>query len=177
MNLWAIQRDAAMDGKDVSCLVTIAFLEYANLDLRIVDYRHLATYFGNAIKQSYCTKFPIDETSGHSSTTVARHYANYSNDHRFMDSQQMYRYKLAVEAWHHLLQLNRSHVHPPPSSILTIKIPMGIDQPNGHCPLQSQCAFLLASLMYSVTQTTPQPAIPPPPRDQTHKVRYLRALC
>ncbi|CAK9228751.1 unnamed protein product [Sphagnum troendelagicum] len=50
MNLWAIQRDAAMDGEDVSRLVATAFLEYANLDLGIADYRHLAAYFGGAIK-------------------------------------------------------------------------------------------------------------------------------
>jgi hypothetical protein len=66
MNLWAIQRDVAMDGEDVSRLVATAFLEYANLDLGIADYRHLAAYFGGAIKQNYCTKFPIDETLGHS---------------------------------------------------------------------------------------------------------------
>jgi hypothetical protein len=31
-----------------------------------------------------------------------------------MDSQQMYTYKLAIEAWGRLLQLNGSHVDPPP---------------------------------------------------------------
>jgi hypothetical protein len=41
------------------------------MDLGIADYRHLIAYFGGAIKQSYCTEFPIDETSGHSSTTAA----------------------------------------------------------------------------------------------------------
>jgi hypothetical protein len=71
MNLWAIQRDAARDGEDVSCLVAMVFLEHANLDMGIADYCHLAAYFGNAIKQSYCTKFPIDEISVHSSTTAA----------------------------------------------------------------------------------------------------------
>jgi hypothetical protein len=85
MNLWAIERDAAMDGEDVSRLVAGAFLEHANLDIGIADYRHLAAYFSEAIKQSYCTEFPIDETLGHSSATAARHYANCSNDHRFMD--------------------------------------------------------------------------------------------
>jgi hypothetical protein len=103
MNLWAIQQDAAMDDEDVSHLVATAFVEHANLDLGIVDYHHLAAYFDCAIKQSYCTKFPIDETSGHSSTMAARQYANYSNDHRFMDSQQMYTYRLAAKAWHRLL--------------------------------------------------------------------------
>jgi hypothetical protein len=39
-----------MDGKDVSHLVAITFLEYANLDLGIANYRHLAVYFGGAIK-------------------------------------------------------------------------------------------------------------------------------
>ncbi len=147
MNLWAIQRDAAMDGEDVSRLVATAFLEYANLDLGIADYRHLAAYFGGAIKQSYCTEFPIDETSGHSSATAARHYAICSNDHRFMDSQQMYTYKLAAEAWHRLLQLNASLVDPPPSSTSTVEIPTTINRPNTHCPLQSDYASLLASLM------------------------------
>jgi hypothetical protein len=70
-NLWAIQRDAAMDGEDVSRLVATAFLEYANLDLGIADYRHLVAFFGGAIKQNYCMEFPIDETSGHSSATTA----------------------------------------------------------------------------------------------------------
>jgi hypothetical protein len=70
MNIRAIQRNAAMDGGDVSRVVATTFLEYANLDLKIAYYRHLAAYFGGAIKQSYCTKFPIDETSGHSSTTT-----------------------------------------------------------------------------------------------------------
>jgi hypothetical protein len=102
MNLWAMQRDAAMDSEDVSRLVAMAFLKHANLDLRIADYRHLAAYFSGAIKHSYCTKFPIDETSGHSSTTAARQYANCSNDHRFMDSQQMYTYRLVAEALHRL---------------------------------------------------------------------------
>jgi hypothetical protein len=49
-NLWALQRDVAMDGEDVSRLVAIAFLKYANIDIRIVDYRHLAAYFGDALK-------------------------------------------------------------------------------------------------------------------------------
>ncbi len=71
MNLWAVQRDAAMDGEDVSRLVATAFLEYANLDLGITDYRHLVAFFGGAIKQNYCTEFPIDETSGHSSAMAA----------------------------------------------------------------------------------------------------------
>ncbi len=71
MNIWGIQGDVAMDGQDVSRLVATAFLEYANLDLRIVDCHHLVVYFGNAIKQSYYTKFPIDETSGHSLATSA----------------------------------------------------------------------------------------------------------
>jgi superfamily II DNA or RNA helicase len=177
MNLWAIERDAAMDGEDVSCLVAGAFLEHANLDIGIADYRHLVAYFGGAIKQSYCTKFPIDETSGHSSATAARHYANCSNDHRFMDSQQMYTYKLAAEAWHRLLQLNGSPVDPPPSRTSTVEIPTIIDQPNSHCPLQFDCASLLASLMYSTTQVTTPPAISPPPQDPTHEVRSLRALC
>jgi hypothetical protein len=53
-----------MDGEDVSRLVATTFLEHANLDLGIADYRHLVAYFGGAIKQSYCTEFPIDETSG-----------------------------------------------------------------------------------------------------------------
>jgi hypothetical protein len=50
MDLWAIQRDVAMDDEDVSRLVTTAFLERANLDLGIADYRHLAPYFSSAIK-------------------------------------------------------------------------------------------------------------------------------
>jgi len=97
-----------MDGGNVSCLVATAFLEYPNLDLGITDYRHFVAYFGGTIKQSYCTKFPIDKTLGHYSAMAAKHYANCSNDHRFMDSQQMYTYKLAVEAWHRLLQLDAS---------------------------------------------------------------------
>jgi hypothetical protein len=165
-----------MDGEDVSRFVADAFLEHVNIDIGIADYRHLAAYFGGAIKQSYCTKFPIDETSGHSSATAARHYANGSNDHRFMDSQQMYTYKLVAETWHHLLQLNGSPVNPPPSRTSTVEIPTIIDKPNSHCPLQSDCASLLASLMYSATQVTTQPAIPPPPQDPTHEVRSLRAL-
>jgi hypothetical protein len=136
-NLWAIQRDATMDGEDVSRLVATAFLEYANLDLGITDYRHLAVYFSDVVKQSYCTKFPIDETSGHSSTTVAGHYANCSNDHRFMDSQQMYTYKLATKAWHRLLQLNGSSFDPPPSSASIVQVPIVADRPVSHCPLQS----------------------------------------
>jgi len=150
-NLWTIQRNAAMDGEDVSRLVATAFLEYANLDLGITDYRHLAAYFGDAIKQSYCTKFPIDKTSGHSSAIAARHYANCSNDHRFMDSQQMYTYKLAAEAWHCLLQLNGSSVDPPLLGALTVQVPTVADRPINHCPLQSQCASLFTLLMYSVT--------------------------
>ncbi len=50
MNVWAIEQDAAMDGRDVSHLVVDAFLEHANLDIGIVDYRHLVAYFGGAIK-------------------------------------------------------------------------------------------------------------------------------
>jgi hypothetical protein len=126
-----------MDGGNVSHLVATAFLKYANLELGIADYRHLAVYFGNAIKQSYCTKFPIEETSRHSSATTTRHYANCSNDHRFMDNQQMYTYKLAVETWHRLLQLNGSHVDPPLSGTSTIEIPTVANRPNNHCPLQS----------------------------------------
>jgi hypothetical protein len=69
MNLLAIQRDTAMDGEDVSRLGAMAFLEHANLNLGIADSRLLVAYFGDAIKQSYCTEFPMDETSKHSSTT------------------------------------------------------------------------------------------------------------
>jgi hypothetical protein len=155
MNLWAIQRDAAMDGEDVSRLVATAFLEHANLDLGIADYRHLAIYFGGAIKQSYCTEFPIDKTSGHSSTTTARQYANYSNDHIFMDNQQMYTYRLPAKAWHRLLRLGQSLVRNPPSGSSTVEIPTGVDQINDHCPSQSKCASLLASLVCFVTQTAP----------------------
>jgi hypothetical protein len=90
MNIWAFQRDATMGGQDVSHLVATAFLEYANLDIGIANHCHPIVYFGGAIKQSYCTKFPIDETLRHFSTTVTQHYANCSNDHRFMDIQQMY---------------------------------------------------------------------------------------
>ncbi|CAN5950579.1 unnamed protein product [Sphagnum jensenii] len=176
MNLWAIQRDAAMDGEDVSRLVAMAFFEHTNLDLGMADYRHLAAYFGGAIKQSYCTKFPIDETSGHFSTTAARQYANCSNDHRFLDSQQMYTYRLVAEAWHRLLQLDQSPVRSRPTSSLTVQISASVDQTDGHCPSQSQCASLLASFLCSVPQTIPQPALPPPPGDQTHEVRSLRAL-
>jgi len=50
MNIWAIQRNATMDGQDVSCLVATSFLEYANIDLGIAYYHHLASYFGSAIK-------------------------------------------------------------------------------------------------------------------------------
>ncbi len=60
-----------MDGEDVFRLVAMVFLEHANLDLGIANYRHLAVYFSGAIKQSYCTEFPIDETSGQSSTMTA----------------------------------------------------------------------------------------------------------
>jgi hypothetical protein len=165
-----------MDGEDVSRLVATAFFEHANLDLGIADYRHLVAYFGGAIKQSYCTEFPIDETSGHSSTMAAQQYANCSNDHRFMDSQQMYTYRLATEAWHRLLQLDRSPVRNPPFGGSTVEIPTSVDLPDGHCPSQSQCTSLLASLVCSVTQTILQPAVLPPLEDQTHEVRSLRAL-
>jgi hypothetical protein len=57
MNLWAIQRDVAMDGGDVSHLVATAFFEYANPYLGIADYHHFVAYFDIAIKQSYYTKF------------------------------------------------------------------------------------------------------------------------
>jgi len=97
MNIWVIQRNAAMDGQNVSHLVATVILEYANLDLRITNYHHLVTNFGDTIKQSYYTEFPINETLGHSLATIARHYANSSNDHRFMDSQQMYTYRLVVD--------------------------------------------------------------------------------
>jgi hypothetical protein len=66
MILLAIQQDVAMASENVSRLVAIAFLEYANLDLGITDYRHLITYFGDTIKQNYCMEFPIDKTSRHS---------------------------------------------------------------------------------------------------------------
>jgi hypothetical protein len=124
-----------MDGGDVSRLVASAVLEHANLDIGIANYRHLAAYFGGAIKQSYCMEFPIDETSRNSLATAERHYANCYNDHRFMDSQQMYTYKLAAEVWHRLLRFDRSLIYPPPSSALIVEIPTGIDQPHNHCLL------------------------------------------
>jgi hypothetical protein len=177
-NVWAIERDAPMDGGDISSLVATAFREHANLDVGMADYRHLAAYFGGSIKQSYCTEFPIDETLGHSSAIAARHYANYSNDHRFMDGQQMYTYKLAVEAWHRLLRLDGSPVDPPPSAPPTISetTPTLIPQPDSLPALPPECASLLAFLMYFVAQTALQSAVPPPPRNQTHEVRALRAL-
>jgi hypothetical protein len=39
-----------MDGQDVSLLVAITFLEYANLDLKIVNCHHLIAYVGGTIK-------------------------------------------------------------------------------------------------------------------------------
>jgi hypothetical protein len=90
-----------------------------------------------------------------------------------MDNQQMYTYKSVVEAWHCLLQLDGSPIDPPPSCTLTVEIPTIINRPNTHCPLQSDCASLLASVMYSVAQTPIQPAISPPTQDQTHEVRAL----
>jgi hypothetical protein len=176
MNVWAMERDAAMDGGDVSSLVATAFLEHANLDLGIADCRHFAAYFDNAIKQSYCTEFPIDETSRHSSAMATTHYANCSNDHRFMDSQQMYTYKLIAEAWHCLLQLNGSPVDPPPLAPPTTEASTLVRRPDSLCPLLPKCASLLTSLMYSIAQTDLQSAVPPPPRDQTHEVRALRAF-
>jgi hypothetical protein len=89
MNIWAIRQDAAMDGRDIARLVAAGFLDYANLDLGIANYRHLVAYFGGTVKQNYCTEFPIDETSEHSSATATRHYANCSNDHIFMGDQEM----------------------------------------------------------------------------------------
>jgi hypothetical protein len=155
-NVWAIERDAPMDGGDVSSLVATAFREHANLDLGMANYRHLVAYFDGSIKQSYYTEFPIDETSGHSAATAARHYANCSNDHRFMDDQQMYTYKLAVEAWHRLLRLDGSPVDPPPSAPPTPETTATfVPQPNSLPALLSKCASLLASLMYSVAQTAP----------------------
>jgi hypothetical protein len=147
MDLWAIERDVTMDGENVSSLVATAFLERANLNLGIADYHHLAAYFGGAIKQSYCTEFPIDETSGHSSTTAARQYANCSNDHRFMDSQQMYTYRLAAEAWHRLLQLDRSPVRNPPTGGSTDEVPVGVDQPDGgHCSSQPRISRVFGQI-------------------------------
>jgi hypothetical protein len=127
MNVWAIEGDAAMDGRDVSRLVATTFLKHTNLDLRIIDYRHLVTYFGGTIKQSYYTKFPIDETSGHSSAMAARHYANCSNDHRFMNSQQMYTYKLSQPHFEASVRMRLAFpkvgTWSPPSSIAENKTP------------------------------------------------------
>ncbi|CAK9868447.1 unnamed protein product [Sphagnum jensenii] len=163
-NVWAIERDAPMDGGHVSSLVATAFREHANLDLGMADYRHLAAYFGGSIKQSYCTEFPIDKTSRHSSAIAARHYVNCSNDHRFMNDQQMYTYKLAAKAWHRLLRLNGSPIDPPLSTPPTPETtPTLVPQPDSLSALPPKCASLLASLMYSIAQTAPQSAVPPPP--------------
>jgi hypothetical protein len=62
------------------------------------------------------------------------------------------------------------------SCISTIHIQTIIDQPNNHCPLQSKCASFFASLMYSITQTTAQLTITPPPQDQTHEMHSLQAF-
>jgi len=127
MNVWAIEGDAAMDGRNVSRLVAITFFKHTNLDLRITDYRHLVAYFGGTIKQSYYTKFPIDETSGHSSAMAARHYANCSNDHRFMDSQKMYTYKLSQPHFEASVRMRLAFpkvgTWSPPSSITENKTP------------------------------------------------------
>jgi len=47
----------------------------------------------------------------------------------------MYTYKLTVETWHRLLQLDGSSINQPPLNTSTIQIPTIIDQPNNHCPL------------------------------------------
>jgi len=83
-------------------------------------------------------EFPIDETSGHSSTTGARQYANCSNDHRFLETQQMYTYRLAAEAWHRLLQIHGSPVRNPPFGNSTVKVPRVVDRPDGDCASQPQ---------------------------------------
>jgi len=88
----------------------------------------------------------------------------------------MYTYRLAAEAWHRLLQLDRSPVRNPSTGGSADEVPMRVDRPDDHCSSQPQCASLLASLVCSITQTVPQPTLPPPPEDQTHEVRYLRAL-
>ncbi len=65
MNIWAIQQYAAMDGQDVSRLVANAFLEYANLDLGITDYCHLAAYFGDTMKNKVIAcNFPLMRYKG-----------------------------------------------------------------------------------------------------------------
>lgn len=47
-----------------------------NLDLNIVDYPHVAIFFGRAIKQNYYTSnLAIDETSRHNATMAEQHYA------------------------------------------------------------------------------------------------------
>ncbi len=65
MNIWAIQQDAAMDYQDVSRLVAIAFLEYANLDIGITYYHHRAIYFGGAMKNKIIAhNFPLMKHKG-----------------------------------------------------------------------------------------------------------------
>ncbi|CAK9208412.1 unnamed protein product [Sphagnum troendelagicum] len=71
MNLWTIQRDAAIDGKDVSRLVAMAFLEHANLDLGMADYRHLAAYFGGAIKKNHPSTGLAATTRGSNARSVS----------------------------------------------------------------------------------------------------------
>jgi hypothetical protein len=48
----------------------------------------------------------------------------------------MYMYRLAVEVWHRLLQLDRSSVQNPPIGSSIVEIPAGVDRPDGYCPLQ-----------------------------------------
>jgi hypothetical protein len=132
MNIWAIQQDATMGGRDGFLFGGHSIPWVCKSWSRDCKFCHPIVYFGNDVKLNYYTKFPIDNTLGHSSTTTTWHYANCSNDHKFMDTQQLYTYQLAIEAWRCLLQLNESFVNPPPSCTSTIKIPIVIDQPNNH---------------------------------------------
>jgi len=60
MNIWAIERDVTMDCQDVFYLVATAFLEYANINLGIINYHHLAIYFGDAMKNKVIARnFPL----------------------------------------------------------------------------------------------------------------------
>jgi len=98
-DMWAIESDTFMDGADVSCLVTNAFLQYVDLHFGILDYWHIAMFFGRAIKQDYYKNFPIDKIMKYVNGTTTWHYA-ICRDRRSMNGEKMYTYHKVTEACH-----------------------------------------------------------------------------
>jgi len=116
-----------MTGATISDKICSAFIDYCSVPIGIADYRHLATWFMNLIRDGkfldvyyeikvlylifICEQntdentLPFDESAGHTECTAGHVYAQNIKDYRRIDAHQMRGFYKVSSKWHALLHL------------------------------------------------------------------------